>query len=95
MKYPYAEVEDFRKTYFRYFSRLFRRVRKTHFRGNQVNYLFYFVKHPQKSAYDIEPGRKGNETNYRRTTRTLEQLHKLGLIEVLESSKKENDEKHG
>jgi hypothetical protein len=95
MNDPYVEVEDFRKTYFRYFSRLFRCVRKTPFRGNQVNYLFHFVEHPQTSAYQIEPGRKGNESNYRRATRTLDQLRNYGLIKVVESRRSENDEKHG
>ena len=83
------------KVHYQTFSRLFKLVRKVSFRRNQVNYLFYFVEHPQKCAYDIAPGRKGNESNYRRATLTLEKLHNLGLIETVGSRECENDEKHG
>ena len=95
MNDPYAEVEDFRKTYFRYFSRLFRRIKKISFRGKQVKYLVYLAEHPEKSAYDIDPGRKRNESNYRRATRTLNQLRKLELIEVVEPEQRKNNKKHG
>ncbi len=49
--------------------------------------LWYFVNHPGSSAYDIEPGRRTNQSNYRYAKLTLEKLQNLKLIKPVKSGK--------
>jgi hypothetical protein len=95
MNDPYPVETDFRRTYFEYFSHLRSNVRKITFRGKQVNCLVYLVEHPVSSAYDIEPGRKPNDSNYTWAKLTLKKLYELGLIEIVKSEQKKSNEKHG
>ena len=83
---PYP-VGDERRIYFDYFSRLSRHIRNISFRGKQPDCLRYLVDHPVSSAYKIKPPNQTNESEYRWAKEAVKQLHRLGLIKLVEKGK--------
>jgi hypothetical protein len=93
MNDPYlvAGSEDFRKIYSEYFICLCRHLRNKSLNRKQESYLLHFVRHLKSSAYDIEPGRNTNQSNYRRAKLTLKKIHKYRLIELVKSEQEKKE----
>ncbi|MGH9977967.1 MAG: hypothetical protein ACRD8Z_19340 [Nitrososphaeraceae archaeon] len=82
------------KGYFKYFQNLCLHARNKTLNEREVSYLSYFVKHPKSSAYEIEPARKTNQSNYRYAKLALSKFLRLKLIKVVKLEKKKKNQRH-
>lgn len=98
MNDPYLHFTDYEvsnwRSYYEYFRILCLHTRTNTLKKRELLYLSYFVKHPVSSAYDIEPGRKTNQSKYRYAKLALNKFHRLKLIKVTKLEKKKKNQRY-
>lgn len=98
MNDPYLHFTEYEvlswTSYYEYFSSLCRHARNKSLNEREISYLWYFAKHPVSSAYDIEPGSKTNQSNYRYAKLALKKFRRLKLIKVSKSEKTKKNQRH-
>jgi len=80
--------------FYEYFRSLCHLTKSIYLNKREVSYLSYFAKNPSLSAYDIEPGNKRNQSNYRYAKLTLKKFRNLKLVKQINSGKARKKGKH-